>query len=77
MSTSHCHMFYQIPQAEVFQSLSLKYKCENCQLFKLSNAGGEFNLAVEKNDVKLKFVDKNIVISDTGTDKEKTVNIEK
>lgn len=77
MSTSHCHMFYQVPQTEVFQSLSITFKCEKCQLFKLSNADGEFSLSVENNNIILKFVDKDLVISGTRTDKEKTVNIEK
>lgn len=77
MNISDCRMIYQLPQMEIFQSLSVTFKCKTCQLFKISNANGEFNLEVENNNIKLKFNDKNIMITNTGKDKEKTVNIEK
>lgn len=70
-------MSYQLPQMEVFQSLSITYKCETCQLFKLSNGDGEINVEADDYSIILRYNNKNILIPNNAEDKEKTINIQK
>ncbi|XP_018564888.1 laminin subunit alpha-1-like [Anoplophora glabripennis] len=77
MNISNCRMSYQLPQMEVFQSLSITFKCEACQLFRLSNDDGEINVEADDYSIILSYNNKNILVPNNAEDKEKTINIQK
>lgn len=70
-------MSYQLPQMEVFQTLSITFKCETCQLFKLSNGDGEISVEADDHSIMLSFNNRNILIPNNAEDKERTITIQK
>ncbi|KAJ8920571.1 hypothetical protein NQ315_004710, partial [Exocentrus adspersus] len=77
MNISNCRTSYNLPQIETFQSLSITFKCDMCQLFKLTNDDGDINLEIDDYNIILRYNNKNILIPNSAEDKEKTVNIQK
>ncbi|KAJ8967333.1 hypothetical protein NQ317_007978, partial [Molorchus minor] len=77
MNLSNCAMSYKLPQAEIFQSLSVTFKCKNCNLFEWSNKNGQsLSLKIE-NFKPLLVVEGKRILIDSIDDKERTVNIQK